>query len=62
MKVKIIAPVTCLLQRNYIKEGDVVEVVYKDKWKDKDKTERYCVLARGGTTYVDVKDCEIVEK
>ena len=59
MKVKIIKPVECLLQRNYISEGDIVEVIYKDKWNN--GKERYRILARSGVTYVDCDMCEIIE-
>lgn len=59
MKVKIIKPVKCLLQRNYISEGDIVRVIYKDKWKN--GKERYRVISRNGATYVDCDMCEIIE-
>lgn len=60
MEVKIIKPVKCLLQRNYISEGDIVKVIYKDKWKN--GKERYRVISRsGGVTYVDCDMCEIIE-
>ena len=60
MEVKIIKPVKCLLQRNYISEGDIVKVIYKDKWKN--GKERYRVISRsGGTTYVDCDMCETIE-
>lgn len=60
MEVKIIKPVKCLLQRNYISEGDIVKVIYKDKIVN--GKERYRVISRsGGVTYVDCDMCEIIE-
>lgn len=59
MKVKIIKPVKCLLQRNYISEGDIVKVIYKDKIVN--GKERYRVISRNGVTYVDCDMCEIIE-
>lgn len=60
MKVQIIKPVECLLQRNYISEGDVVDVIYKDKWNN--GKERYRIAGvNGGQTFVDCEVCKIIE-